>query len=226
MAQIARARQLRRKRTWAEKALWRLLRDRRFSGYKFRRQHPAGKYVLDFYCAEAKLALETDGYGHGFPEQQQRDATRDEFLLSEGILVKRIWNWQLRRQLEWVRYNLWHLLQQRAPHPGNMQPAKPVTSRVLNPDRSSTIHAPVASSAPHPSPLPFRRGEGEEGPLGQSAAASRSHAAGSQSPRPVGQSPSPRPVGQSPSPRPMGQSPSPRPMGESPSPHRMGRGLG
>ena len=101
MNEIPRARQLRRKQTWAEKALWRLLRDRRFSGYKFRRQHPLGDYYLDFYCAEARLALETDGFGHGFPDQQRHDAQRDEFLRAQGILVKRIWNWQLRRQLEW-----------------------------------------------------------------------------------------------------------------------------
>ena len=152
MDPIARARRLRRKQTWAEKALWRLLRDRRFSGYKFRRQHPLGEYYLDFYCAEARLVLETDGFGHGFPDQQRHDARRDEFLRSQGIVVKRIWNWQLRRQLEWVRYNLWKLLQERVPHPGNTQPARPVTSRVLSPDKPT----------PHPSPLPVRRGEGEE----------------------------------------------------------------
>ncbi len=139
MNPIARARQLRKKRTWAEKALWRRLRDRHFSGYKFRRQHPVGEYFLDFYCAEAKLALETDGFGDGFPAQQQHDARRDSFLRSQGILVKRIWNWQLRRELEWVRFNLWGLLQARAPHPGNVPPAR---------------------RTPHPGPLPGRRGEG------------------------------------------------------------------
>jgi hypothetical protein len=69
--------------------------------------------------------------------------------------VKRIWNWQLRQQLEWVRYNVWNLLQQRAPHPGNVAPARRVTSRVLNPDRV------VGGPTPHPDPLPVRRGEGE-----------------------------------------------------------------
>ena len=135
MEDVARARLLRRKQTSAEKALWRLLRDRRFSAYKFRRQHPLGDYYLDFYCAEAKLGLETDGFGHGFPDQQRHNAKRDEFLRAQGILAKRIWNWQLRRQVEWVRYNLWHLLQKRAPHPGNALPPQRVTSRVLNPDR-------------------------------------------------------------------------------------------
>jgi len=135
---IGRARQLRRRKTWAEKALWRLLRDRRFSGYKFRRQHPLGPYFLDFYCAEAKVVLETDGFMHGHPDHQKHDATRDEFLRSRGIHVKRIWNWQLRRQLEWVRLQIWMLLQERAPHPGNVQPKRCVTSRVLKPDKSPT----------------------------------------------------------------------------------------
>jgi len=178
MDPIARARRLRRKQTWAEKALWRLLRDRRFSGYKFRRQHPLGEYYLDFYCAEARLVLETDGFGHGFPEQQRHDARRDEFLRAQGIVVKRIWNWQLRRQVEWVRYNLWKLLQERAPHPGNIQPDRPVTSRVLSPDKLSP------RPAPHPNPLPVRRGEGEE--------RSRVRATSSTPPIP---SPSPHPMG-------------------------------
>jgi very-short-patch-repair endonuclease len=149
MQVISQARRLRRHQTWAEKALWRLLRDRGFSGYKFRRQHPLGSYYLDFYCAEARVVLETDGFGHGHPAQQRHDAERDRFLRSQNIVVKRIWNWQLRRQLEWVRLNLWKLLQERAPHPGNTQPVRRVTSRILNPDRPSL-----------PSPHRMGRGQG------------------------------------------------------------------
>jgi ATP-dependent helicase HrpA/adenine-specific DNA-methyltransferase len=139
---------MRKKQTWAEKTLWRLLRDRRFSGYKFRRQHPFEEYYLDFYCAEARLVLETDGFMHGHPEKQKHDQNRDEFLRSRGITVKRIWNWQLRRQLEWVRLQIWMLLQERAPHPGNMQPARRVTPRVLNPDKQ--ISAELQRKTPHP----------------------------------------------------------------------------
>ena len=135
MNPIKRARRSRKKQSWAEKTLWRLLRDRRFSGYKFRRQHPCGDYLLDFYCAEAKLVLETDGPAHGYPGRKESDARRDALLRENGIEVKRIWNWQLRRELEWVRLNLWKLLQERAPHRGNIQPERRVTSRVLDPDR-------------------------------------------------------------------------------------------
>src|SRR6266851_10473167 len=67
------ARALRKKRTWAEKLVWRWLRDRRFAGYKFRRQHPTGKYSLDFFCEEARLSIELDGFQHGHPARRAYD---------------------------------------------------------------------------------------------------------------------------------------------------------
>jgi very-short-patch-repair endonuclease len=146
-AHIARARNLRKKSSWAEKLLWRMLRNERFSGYKFRRQHPFGEYTLDFYCAEARLVVETDGFQHGHPAQQQHDAERDAFLAGHGIAVKRIWNWRLRHEPQVIRDNLWTFLQERAPHPGNVKPARRVTSRVLNPDRPTT-------KTPHPALSP------------------------------------------------------------------------
>src|SRR5579859_546281 len=84
-----RARQFRKKETWAEKLLWRWLRDRRFSGYKFRRQHPLGDYYLDFFCEEADLAIELDGSQHGHPARQAHDAEREKFLKSLGIKTLR-----------------------------------------------------------------------------------------------------------------------------------------
>ncbi len=124
MSTTPRARALRKQSTWAEKRLWRLLRSRRLAGYKFRRQHPEGRYYLDFYCLEAMLAVELDGFGHGIPGQREYDRNRDEYLVSRGILVKRIWNNQLVRteDRENVVENLWQLLQQRATHPGNVAP--------------------------------------------------------------------------------------------------------
>jgi len=59
------ARRLRRERTDEEKELWRALKAGRFSGFKFRRQHPRGKYFLDFYCPTARLSVELDGFQHG-----------------------------------------------------------------------------------------------------------------------------------------------------------------
>jgi len=145
--EIARARTLREQSSSAEKLLRLMLRNERFSGYKFRRQHPFGKYTLDFYCAEARLVVETDGFQHGHPAQQKHDAERDAFLAQRDIVVKRIWNWRLRKEPQVVRDNLWMLLQERAPHPGNVKPAKRVTSRVLNPDQPAT-------KTPHPALSP------------------------------------------------------------------------
>ena len=107
------ARQLRKKSTDAEKRLWRLLRDRRFAEFKFRRQYAYGIYFLDFYRTVAKLAVELDGGGHGFLDQRARDETRNKFLAEQGVKVLRFWNHQLRGQLESVRFEIWHALMER-----------------------------------------------------------------------------------------------------------------
>ena len=117
MADIARARQLRKDDTWAEKLMWRWLRDRRFSGYKFRRQHPLGIYYLDFFCEEAELNIELDGSQHGFPDQRKHDLEREKFLQSLGIKTLRFWNSRLRREAKVVRDAIFNELQTRAPHP-------------------------------------------------------------------------------------------------------------
>jgi very-short-patch-repair endonuclease len=104
------ARLLRAKSTEAEKRLWRLLRAQRFSSFKFRRQYACGIYFLDFYCPVAKLAVELDGGGHGFPDQRTKDEKRNEFLASKGIRVLRFWNHQMRGQLESIRFEIWYAL--------------------------------------------------------------------------------------------------------------------
>ncbi len=107
------ARKLRKESTDAEKRLWRLLRDRRFEDFKFRRQYPCGVYFIDFYCSFAKLAVELDGGGHGFPDQRARDEVRNQFLIFQGIQVLRFWNHQVRQQVEMVRFEIWHELMMR-----------------------------------------------------------------------------------------------------------------
>jgi very-short-patch-repair endonuclease len=111
------ARALRQQPTWAEKLLWRWLRGRRFSGYKFRRQHPLGSYVLDFYCEEARLNVELDGSQHGFPDQRRHDLAREKHLQSLSIKTLRFWNSRLRREAEAIRETIFRELQARAPHP-------------------------------------------------------------------------------------------------------------
>ena len=117
MANTGQARQLRKKETWAENLMWRWLRDRRFSGYKFRRQHPIGEYSLDFFCEEAELAIELDGRQHGHPGQQRHDAEREKFLKSRGIKTLRFWNSHLRRHTQSIWDTIFNELQKRAPHP-------------------------------------------------------------------------------------------------------------
>ena len=116
MPDIELARELRQRETWAEKLVWRWLRGRRFNGYKFRRQHPLGDYVLDFFCEEAALAIELDGGQHGFPDRQKHDAAREKFLQTQGIKTLRFWNSQLRREPQNIRVAIFEALQSRAPH--------------------------------------------------------------------------------------------------------------
>ena len=111
------ARMMRKHDMWAEKLVWSWLRDRRFSEYKFRRQHPFGLHVLDFFCIEAKLDIEVDGFQHGFPKSREKDAERDAWLEARGVRVMRYWNSHLRREKQAIHDAIWIALQQRAPHP-------------------------------------------------------------------------------------------------------------
>jgi len=86
---LARRRELRRDSTDAEVALWSHLRAHRFAGFKFRRQHPCGPFILDFFCARRKLAIELDGGQHFEPTAQVYDARRTSYLASRGITVLR-----------------------------------------------------------------------------------------------------------------------------------------
>ena len=83
-----RARRLRRQMTPPEVALWAVLRREALDGFKFRRQHPFGPYILDFYCAKTRIAIEVDGWGHAMGDPE-RDYRRDRWLAEEGVLTLR-----------------------------------------------------------------------------------------------------------------------------------------
>ncbi|WP_308514530.1 endonuclease domain-containing protein [Sphingomonas flavescens] len=83
------ARALRRKMTLPEVFLWQALR-RNPSGLKFRRQHPTGPYVLDFFCGDARLAVEVDGEAHSRGDRPKRDDHRDAWLREAGIDTLRV----------------------------------------------------------------------------------------------------------------------------------------
>lgn len=113
MNPIATARRLRHDQTDDERDLWRALRSHQFAGFKFRRQHPAGDYFLDFYCAMARLDVELDGSQHGLPEGLQRDAVREKFLAEQDIETLRFWNRQWRENREGCLLAIWDALQRR-----------------------------------------------------------------------------------------------------------------
>ena len=84
---IARARALRSSMSLPERLLWRALRSKQL-GLRFRKQHPAGPYLLDFYCLEARLCVEVDGQQHDFTSL--RDAARDRWLAPQGVRTLRV----------------------------------------------------------------------------------------------------------------------------------------
>jgi len=97
---ILRARQLRQCYTEEEVILWQALRNRKLGGLKFRRQHPFGIYILDFYCAEKKFEIELDGAHHYTSEGKLYDKERERFLLSFEIRTIRFANHRIRKDLE------------------------------------------------------------------------------------------------------------------------------
>ncbi|HVL29694.1 MAG TPA: DUF559 domain-containing protein [Sphingomicrobium sp.] len=86
---VLKARALRRDMTLPEGLLWRELRKRP-NGLKFRRQHPIGLYIVDFYCPAARLVIEVDGEAHGFGDQPGHDARRDDWMFRRGFEIMRI----------------------------------------------------------------------------------------------------------------------------------------
>jgi very-short-patch-repair endonuclease len=89
---FANAKELRAKLTEAEEKLWLSLGGNQIEGYKFRRQHPLGLYVVDFYCHALKLAIEIDGAYHFTPEQKILDENRTKEIEWQGIKVIRFTN--------------------------------------------------------------------------------------------------------------------------------------
>ncbi|OQW58330.1 MAG: hypothetical protein A4S17_11770 [Proteobacteria bacterium HN_bin10] len=89
---VRRAREMRKNPSGAEEKLWSLLRDRRLSRRKFRRQYPAGQWVVDFACPAIRLAIEVDGPSHDSPDQQAWDELKEEFLRANGWRILRIKN--------------------------------------------------------------------------------------------------------------------------------------
>ena len=86
---VERARRLRREMSLPEVLLWQVLRARP-DGLKFRKQHPSGPFTLDFYCSDARLVVEVDGEAHSRGDRPIRDAARDAWFASHGLMTMRV----------------------------------------------------------------------------------------------------------------------------------------
>ena len=95
-----RARDLRKEITPAEQKLWAALRARQLGGFKFRRQHPLGPFIVDFFCNKVKLVIKLDGDTHA--EQEEYDSERTEWLESHGLKVIRFTNHDVHSNLDGV----------------------------------------------------------------------------------------------------------------------------
>jgi very-short-patch-repair endonuclease len=90
---------MRKQPTDAERALWRLLRNKRLAGWKFKRQQSLGRYIVDFVCFEARLIVEADGSQH---LESAYDAQRDSWLLDQNFRLLRFWNRDILLEAEGV----------------------------------------------------------------------------------------------------------------------------
>ena len=88
---------MRAEQTDAERALWRLLRDRRLQGTKWRRQVPIGAFIVDFVCFEYRVIVECDGSQHA---ENPRDEKRDAWLQAQGFMIVRFWNQEILHERE------------------------------------------------------------------------------------------------------------------------------
>lgn len=96
----SRAKFLRNNMTSQEKLLWSRLRKRQLNGKYFRRQHPFGIYILDFYCFESNLVIEIDGEIH--LNRKEYDKERTDFLESTGLKVLRFKNKDIENRINWI----------------------------------------------------------------------------------------------------------------------------
>jgi very-short-patch-repair endonuclease len=116
---VDKARKLRLQQTTPEGVLWALLRDSRLAGYKFRRQHPLGPYVADFFCHSLKLVLELDGHNHfNNSDQIAHDEKRTRWMQAKGYTVLRILNSDVIMNPEGVCQMIVEYIARQSPHPG------------------------------------------------------------------------------------------------------------
>jgi very-short-patch-repair endonuclease len=114
------ARHLRHNQTHAERRLWFRLRDRRLGGWKFRRQFPIDRFIVDFFCADAHLIIELDGGQHAV--RSVADAQRTRILEAMGYLVLRYWNNDVTQNIDGVLEDIHAALERPRPEPPHPHP--------------------------------------------------------------------------------------------------------
>ncbi len=112
---LKRARSLRSKMTDAERKLWHSLRGRQMGGFRFRRQHVLGCYIVDFICLEARLIVEVDGSQH--IERKEYDLQRSAWLVEQGFRILRFWDNEVLLALDGVLNQIAQALDMPAPNP-------------------------------------------------------------------------------------------------------------
>jgi very-short-patch-repair endonuclease len=99
---LLRSRELRNNMTDTERVLWSKLRRKQLKGYQFYRQKIIGNYIVDFYCAKAKLVVEVDGAQHYSEEMLEADKQRDDYLRGSALTVIRFSNLEVQKNLDGV----------------------------------------------------------------------------------------------------------------------------
>ncbi len=112
MIKIVNMRSLRRSQTPAENILWQALRRKQVFGYKFRRQHAIGQFILDFYCSPLRLGIEVDGNIHNVKEILSYDKAREELLRNFGVTMIRIQNNEIFDDVHFVITKIKHMILQ------------------------------------------------------------------------------------------------------------------
>ncbi|MGQ0485818.1 MAG: endonuclease domain-containing protein [Hyphomicrobiales bacterium] len=125
-AKTARARGLRKSMTDAEAKLRSHLRNNSMHEVAFRRQHPMGNYVLDFYSPAARLAIEVDGGQHNEEAHAIRDRRRDAWLAEKHILTLRFWNTDVLTSIDGVLETIWRAIDTRLTQGSTPTPTLPL----------------------------------------------------------------------------------------------------
>ena len=111
------ARQLRQNMTEVEQVIWYRVRRKQIMGVQFYRQKPLLNFIVDFYCAKARLVIELDGGQHFEDEHQEKDIIRDKALMDIGLLVLRFDNYQVLSETESVINRIYEVVAERLLNP-------------------------------------------------------------------------------------------------------------